>query len=456
MTPLTALFRVGEAIVYLPDAFEAFLITGRTGSGKSTTSGKTLARAFLRAGMGGLVLTAKRDDSAVWREYMKAERREDDLIVFSRDSGHLFDPIAYEWEAGGRNIESLIEIFNTLLSIGKKHTDTSSDRFWELSVEELMRMAITLLALSGEPISIVNINKLIASFPTAPGEYETADWQEQSYCAAVISLIRERQEELSLDEWQDLDIATHYVCIRWPSLDERTRSNILATWSGLASKMLLNPMNRIFNSGQCSFTPEMTTQGKVILIDFPILQFNETGRLINCMMKLIFQRAWLRRDLAQYPNPAFLWADEAQMFILPKGRDNAFQQVCRGSRIATVYLTQNILNISEELGETHLGSRTKAFLANLVTKICHTQSCFDTNKYMADLIGKEYRYLQSTHVGSDISMGRNEHLAYKLEPDAFTTLQKPDSVNPVAEAILYQGGKLFPNNRNHMLVRFSR
>ena len=55
-------------------------------------------------------------------------------------------------------------------------------------------------------------------------------------------------------------------------------------------------------------------------------------------------------------------------------RDNFFQQTCRGSRVAVVCLTQNILNLSEELGEAQPGSKTKSFCGNLAIKIAHQQN----------------------------------------------------------------------------------
>ena len=125
--------------------------------------------------------------------------------------------------------------------------------------------------------------------------------------------------------------------------------------------------------GKCTFTPEMTTQdGRIVICDFPLLEYgHETGRLINVILKLIFQRAWLMRKLSDSPNPVFLWQDEFQYFVTR--RDNFFQQTCRGSRVAVICLTQNILNLSEELGEDQPGSKTKSFLGNLGLNIFHQQ-----------------------------------------------------------------------------------
>jgi type IV secretory pathway TraG/TraD family ATPase VirD4 len=185
------------------------------------------------------------------------------------------------------------------------------------------------------------------------------------------------------------------------------------------------------------------------------------------MIKLTFQRAWLRRDLAESPNPVCLWQDEFQYFVTR--RDNFFQQTCRGSRVAVVCLTQNILNLSEELGEDQPGSKTKSFCGNLAIKIAHQQNEPDTATFMADQIGKEYRYLTGYNAGGNqqnahAGVSGSAHLTHIIEPVEFTRLLKPDSSNPYAEAIVYQSGKTFnasrnerePNGRNYLRVLFSR
>ena len=53
----------------LSDAFQGVQVFGGTGSGKSSGSGQALARAFMKANLGGLVLTAKTDEAAQWEEY---------------------------------------------------------------------------------------------------------------------------------------------------------------------------------------------------------------------------------------------------------------------------------------------------------------------------------------------------------------------------------------------------
>ena len=67
----------------MADACEGAAILGGTGAGKTSGSGRHLALGYLRAGMGGLVLTAKSDERALWKSYCHEAGRLEDLIVFS-------------------------------------------------------------------------------------------------------------------------------------------------------------------------------------------------------------------------------------------------------------------------------------------------------------------------------------------------------------------------------------
>jgi hypothetical protein len=107
----------------LRDLVEGTLITGAPGSGKSSTSGKQLAFGLLRTpGMGGLVLTAKAEETQNWIAYAKACGREGDLIIFNAESGHNFDPLHYEWTDpdAARGISKVLSISSRRWSPSEK------------------------------------------------------------------------------------------------------------------------------------------------------------------------------------------------------------------------------------------------------------------------------------------------------------------------------------------------
>ncbi len=161
--------------------------------------------------------------------------------------------------------------------------------------------------------------------------------------------MRGRRNDFTLSQWEDLDNATTFLFERWPRLDPRTSSNIESTWSGMASKFTYDPFRRMFSSGEYSFTPEQIThEGKIVILDMPVLEVGrEASRLCQILVKIICQRSWLRH---QYTpgccNGAVLFQDE--FALLMHKHENQFHMVCRGSVIAPVCLTTNIMGIAAE------------------------------------------------------------------------------------------------------------
>jgi hypothetical protein len=117
-------------------------------------------------------------------------------------------------------------------SIGKKEGGHGHNPFWEFGNEKLMRETIKILDLAGEPVSIVNIDRVIKSLPSRLGEHEAPAWQKKSYCAQLIDKVRARQDTLTTDQWSDLEVAMRFAFQQWPSFDERPRSSLEMTWGG--------------------------------------------------------------------------------------------------------------------------------------------------------------------------------------------------------------------------------
>jgi hypothetical protein len=451
-------------------AYEGIFGAGSSGSGKTACLARTLRRAMLskpgknspnRAG--ALILCAKEEEKDNAMEDAGIIGRSKDVILFNEKSGLCFDPIYYEMTHGSGDLESVIDLFSTIVDINKNdRKGQNHEPFWDRANEQRIRDNIKFHQLAGERVSIANLDSTFKSFPTDLNRESDKQWKADHRVGQMIDIINANRAQLTPDQLSDLDIVGTYIFDHWPSFDPRPRSSVEMTWSGMADKFLFNPYNRIFSSGKCDFTPEDTThRNKIIICDWPMLKVgHETGRTINIISKLIFQRAWLRRDLNESPNPCLLSQDEMQYFIVPKW-DNFFQQTCRGSRIANLCLTQNISNISEAFGEEYIGSKTKSFLGNFGTKIFLQQNEIDTCTYAADQIGKHWVYVDSWGAGSNeghthTHFTGNKQLVHIVEPLEFQKLKKPDGQNPLAEAIVYKSGETFKANKNYLRVHFSR
>ena len=120
-TPLFGLarrdpFTVGNAV-------ENVLIVGGIGAGKTSSSGRTLATAYLKAGFGALVLAAKPEEPELWRHYCKVTGRTGDLIEFGPQHPWRFDPLAFELGrpgVGAGHTENLVQLFSALLDLGEQ------------------------------------------------------------------------------------------------------------------------------------------------------------------------------------------------------------------------------------------------------------------------------------------------------------------------------------------------
>jgi hypothetical protein len=77
-------------------------IFGRTGSGKTSSSGRALANAIVRhPGSGGLILAAKPEDRQMWEGIFRSAGRSDDLLVFSPEHPLRFNFLDFENLTGG-------------------------------------------------------------------------------------------------------------------------------------------------------------------------------------------------------------------------------------------------------------------------------------------------------------------------------------------------------------------
>jgi hypothetical protein len=207
-----------------------------------------------------------------------------------------------------------------------------------------------------------------------------------------------------------------------------------------------------------NFAPEFTHEGAVLLLNLPVKEFAEIGQLSQTLFKFIWQRASERRDILRHPRPVFLWSDEAQFFA--SATDAEFQSTARSSRIATVYLTQNVGAYYAQLGQPE----THSLMGNLQTKLFHANGDPLTNNWAADLFSKSWQFRGSASIGTGQAntVSRNyaasDSLDFEVLPGQFTSLRKGGPEQDwCVEAIAFQGGRIWHESaKNHLKVGFAQ
>lgn len=457
-TPLVPLSPVDRWT--LRDAYEGTQIFGATGSGKTSGSGAAIARAFLRAGMGGLVCCAKPEERATWEEYAQKEGRLHDLRIFSPSQPYRFNFLDYELSRagiGGGQTENLVNLLSLVTEIAEGGAGGGErDKYWERAARQMLRNAIDALALAQEPLTLDTLMAFIADAPQSVAQVDDKDWQKRSSTKKCLE--RARSLARTPREIHDLSTAILYWFQQFAALDARPRSSIVSTFMstadllchGLAWDLLhWGPTEPGAPQGERKrLIPEMTYTGKIIILDLPIQEYGEVGRILQGIWKTMFQRAVLRRDVKEHPRPVFLWCDESQNFI--SSFDYEYQATARSARACTVYLTQNLPSYRAKLG-AGAHDAALALLGNFQTKIWHANGDYVTNTYAADTIGQRVQRMGSEGItaggasaGASTNFGSSEQMQYAVPPHMFARLKKGGvENNREVEAVVFQGGKVF-------------
>jgi len=411
----------------IADACEGTQIFGGTGSGKTSGSGKTIAKSFLAAGFGGLVLTAKPDEKQTWIRYCEEMGCSQQLLIMSPQNGFKFNFLNYELMrpgVGAGMTENLVGLFYSVLEIVEQKSGGGSDPYWERATKQLLRNTIDLIIIARGTLSVMDMYEVINSAPLSHEYVRDVNWQTSSFC---FKLIKEA-ESISKTRSRELDLT---ITIKY-------ETNIF---------------------------PELTHQGAIILIDLPIKEYNEIGLFAQIIFKYIWQQATERRNVHENPRPVFLWADESQYFIT--SYDQTFQTTARSSRACTVYLTQNLPNYITTLsGGREARAKVDAFLGNLQTKIFHANGDSVTNNWASELIAKKWQYRSSINTstsqdgsfffpeitGKQKGINKSESLDLQVLPYDFTTLKKGGNYNDLmVEAIIVQGGRVWNTTKKNYL-----
>lgn len=468
------------------DAFEGTQIFGAIGSGKTSGSGATLAKAMLRAGWGGLVLCAKQDDRALWERYCAETGRSRSLIVFDAGGQRRFNFLSYEmgrWPDGQAITHNIVALLMNVLDAvrGRDAANGGGEDFWRDSMKELLENAIEPLWSAHGRIELAQLMDFVQDHPRSIDDLHKPDWAKGSAWGRTMMAAMNQPRHAIPDA--DMQAIMGYWTKIFANPDPRTSGNVLATVSAKLSPLRRGKMRELFAT-DTTILPELTHQGAVILLDFPVRVWAEAGILAQHIFKFIWQRAAETRTVTDTTRPLFLWADESQTFISPY--DAEFQSTARSSRVATVYLTQNLPNYYNKIGGRNPHDAVDALLGNFVTKIFHANGDVRTNAFAADLIGKTLQWRRN--VGSNIgdsynegentgysqsrsdnqqtsgsshgtsrgfsqssgrSWGASQVVDYQVQPQQFTTLRKGGSANAgKVDGIIVQGGRLWSHTRS--------
>lgn len=480
----------GHATWNIRHSFLGTQVVGSNGSGKSSGSARYLIIKYLMAGYGGLVLSVKPTELDDWREYCRLTGREQDLLVLEPGGEHQFNFLEYEAsQASGASAltDNMVEVIKTVVRAGEaQDAGKSDDAFWEKALDMLMFNVIDLCQLAYGRVTVQAMYDIVMTIPQKDEPFQAEPGKAKAFHRAfeaarqrVTALIdpwfealpkgeRDRLQDETLFEEALLEAVPQARLLKfldtffienYIGLSEKTRSIIDFTFSGFLFRLLREPIYSLFCRHASTLTPEDCLDGKIIFVNLPVKQYHKVGRDCQILFKYIWQRAMEKRDVTRNARPLFLFADEAQHFL--HEHDAIFQATARSSRIATVYITQNLPNYYAAMGGQKAEYRVKSFLGTLGTKIFHANADVETNEFASRLIGDAYfeDRSESVTVAQNFSQTRGKSLKLErlVRPEEFAKLRTGGPLNNfLVEGYLYLQGESLFNGRNHVKMTFSQ
>ncbi|MFT3686364.1 MAG: hypothetical protein QM783_15830 [Phycisphaerales bacterium] len=328
--------------------------------------------------------------------------------------------------------------------------------------------SVQLLMYAGEPVTTMNIERVVLSIPPSRDQVGDDAWMKNSY--AVRCLNAADQIAVSPSDREDVARLADYFLVDLPQLGDRLRGTVQT--SVCATLDLFNgPVaRRLLSAPTPNFWMEQLQEGKILVVDMPVMSGGMLARAIQVTLKYVFQQAQNRRDVSANPRPVALVCDESQTLI-DLEHDAAFACTARGTRTICLYSTQSISNYLAQNAGPNSEARVHALLGNLQCQVFHQSTDTKMVEYAQSLFGKCKLHLMqggTQQPGADwasaalgfgplgsTSSSFAEHLDHELQAEHFHVLAKGGPVNGwLSQAIVYQGGKTFHGSgKSHLLVQ---
>lgn len=443
-------------------------ILGMTGSGKTSSSGKALARAIVNLPKsGGLIISAKPgEDRAMWEEIFTKAGRRDDLLVFAPGEPLRFNFLAYEMnqESGlTRNITRTLMTISECLSSNDTNGREDAD-FWNREQARLLYNAIEMVRLAMGPFTAPDLQKFIATAAMSPQDFASDTWLDSFHNHVLRAAFESPKTSL---EQHDYELARTYFLDEWPEMASRTRSSILTGVMGILHVLNTSLVRELFST-TTNVTPDVLFEGKWVLVDMAPSEWGDLGLFISAAWKYLVQRAVLRRIATPDSNIVTIWSDEAHQLVT--SHDAHFITQCRSHRGCMVFLSQSLSNFYAALSGEKGHHQADSLLGGFSHKVIHALSDIETATWASSLVGKSLQVFTGgtatpPESSFDELMGLSRysgnysnHFESTLQANQFMHgLRTGGPANEfIADCFVLRSGQPFSNGQNVLLTSFSQ
>jgi hypothetical protein len=491
----TPLLAFGKDLWTNRDACESLSCLGGIGSAKTTTTMRSVLRAYLRAGWGGAYFCMKTDAADELRIAAREVGRTHDIVTFdgSPDSARLNVLDIASQQFGGATAASgavfgtsLIGLMSVVIEAGRRASGTGGggegeNRFFTEGALKDTAGCFPVLQWVYGTIRMKDAYAFLASVPQTAEEAKSAEWMQQSFCGRTLGLLADRIKEADAQGspiadalktvWHD---HAEYFLGEVARLHSKTKTSITATFTNTIYHFLTGELNRLL----CTDTtvhPQDARRGKILLVDLSPLKYGAGASIAAVIIKYLCSLSWQSEPPTPTLRPVFIFADEAQAFLDSTDADTL--ATGRSVRISTVYASQDLPTYYAKLGKSGRDV-ADSILAKFGTRVFHANTCTVTNEAAANMIGKveKFHRTETRSTGQTTGTGGNRHDAsggyhgnhganqsrgestsgymdFDFAPSAFATLRTGGPRNKgLADAVIIRNGRKFKATGKHWML----
>lgn len=438
----------------LEKACENVLVTGATGSAKTTAVLALIAKTYLRNGFGGLVLCAKEDEADRWREYLDQTGRAADGRFFGIGAGLYFNFLEHEASRPGVFLENLVEMVLRVSTTQRVQSHGGDSEFWIPQKKKLIRNALELLMLAGERITLPGVYAVMRDTPQDAAGAKNRRARNEGVVFQFLSRAESRAQ--SPRQKKAITDLLDFYLREWPMLDKEVRMDVEADVTGTFDPLTRGELGELFCT-TTNVTPEECFNGAVIVINIPERVHYEAARHCGLIWMQAFQRAADRRRYAvPTTRPLFEMIDECHLFA--GDDDEKFASTSRSQGVSIVRACQNYPLLKSGYGKD--ADKVDGMVGNHVTKICCRNGDPQTADWQSKMVGERMMPRLSVSAngragGDAYSLSVSESRERVCPPWRFADLKNAgEEHGGIAEAVVIRPGHRWRGKHPYLVARF--
>ncbi len=447
--------------VYIPEAglYQNFFITGTIGSGKTSSAMYPFCQQLMKfnslnpqSKIGMLILDVKGNFYQQIMKYATEFHLEQDLIVIALKSHIYYNPLHKP------NLKPQV-LANRLKSILLLFSENNTESYWLDKAEEILSECIKLCRLYNHNyVTFLELHKLV----TLPNYYKEK-----------ISILRDLFTSCQLSHAQiyELNSSLNFFQKEFENLDSRTKGILVSEITRITNPFVSDydvmstfcpPENKLSFSG----FSEVINQGKIVVLNMNLSEYNSLSKIIAAYLKLDFQTEIISYLSHSSPKTTAFICDEYDKYVTKS--DGEFFSLSREAKCINIVSTQSYSSLKATLKDE---SQVKVIIQNLINKIWFRTDDIFTIEEAQKQLGKEekerisksisesakqthFSYITNTlnSEGSNISetFSTSFQNDYIFETNFFT--QKLETFS--ALTFLSDGNKIYPPEKLHMFPYF--